>query len=59
MGRKPIYDLESLNLGDSIELKGKAKKFSWQYLRNFNARNDDRQFKHVREGNKVFIKRVA
>ena len=41
-----------------MELTGKAKKYSWQYLYNFNNRGP-MQYEHVTESNKIFIKRVA
>jgi hypothetical protein len=58
MGRKAIHKPENLKIGEKMELTGKLKKYSWQYLNNFNERGDAK-YKHVRDGNKVFIQRES
>lgn len=58
MGRRAIHKPENLEIGEKFELKGKLKRFSWQYLNNFNKRGDAK-FKHIREGNTIFIERVS
>lgn len=58
MGREAIYRPEMLEIGEKLELKGKVKKYSWQYLTNFNKRNKEMKFKHVRENKRVFIERI-
>jgi hypothetical protein len=58
MGRKRIHEPESLEIGQKMELKGKLKKFSWQYLNNFNGRGTAK-YKHVRKDDRVFIERVS
>jgi hypothetical protein len=58
MGRKPIHKPETLRIGETMELTGKAKRYSWQYVYNFNKRGKA-QFEHVRDENKIFIKRIA
>lgn len=58
MGRKSIHKPETLKIGEKMELKGKAKRFSWQYLNNFNKRGEAK-YKHTTEGTKVFIERVV
>lgn len=57
MGRRPIHTPEKLEVGQKMELTGKLKKYSWQYLNNFNDRGSEK-FKHIREGNKVYIERI-
>lgn len=57
MGRKAIHTPEKMEIGEKMELTGKLKKYSWQYLNNFNDRGAAK-FKHLRDGNKVFIERV-
>lgn len=58
MGRKRIHEPESLEIGEKMELTGKLKKYSWQYLNNFNDRGKAK-YKHLREDKKVFIERIA
>lgn len=58
MGRKAIHQPENLKVGERMELTGKAKKYSWQYINNFNNRGAAK-FEHEREERKIFIKRVA
>jgi len=57
MGRKAIHKPESLEIGEKMELTGKMRKYSWQYLNNFNKRSDAK-FEHIRDGKKIFIERV-
>ena len=57
MGRKAIHTPEKLGIGEKMELTGKLKKYSWQYLNNFNDRGAEK-FKHIREGSKIYIERV-
>lgn len=60
MGRKAIHKPENLEIGQKMELTGKLKKFSWQYLNNFNSRGTAK-YKHVRDdkNKKIFIERVS
>ena len=58
MGRKAVHQPEKLEIGEKMELIGKVKKYSWQYLNNFNSRGIAK-FKHVREDKKIFIERIA
>lgn len=58
LGRKPKYDIKSLEIGQKMALRGQAKKFSNQYLYNFNKRGDEK-FIRVIEGSSVFIERIA
>lgn len=56
-GRKPIYDLESLEIGSKMEIKGKTKEYRHQFLRSFNKRGKPK-FKLVNDGKQVFVERV-
>lgn len=58
MGRKAIHKPENLEIGQKMELTGKLKKFSWQYLNNFNSRGDAK-YKHIRKEGRVYIERVS
>jgi len=57
-GRKPLYNPEALELGQKMEMKGKAKKFVHQYLSAFNKRNSNKKYRYAPEGNKIFIERI-
>lgn len=58
MGRKPIHKPENIAVGEQFELIGKLKRFSWQYLNNFNKRGKAK-FKHVRtDDDKVYLERI-
>jgi len=56
-GRKPIYDVESLEIGSKMEIKGKTKEYRHQFLRSFNKRGKAK-FKLVNEEKRIFIERV-
>ena len=58
-GRKPLYDLETLEIGAKMPLLGKAKKYADQYIYNFNSRPDGRGYRKVIEGRKIFVERIA
>jgi hypothetical protein len=57
MGRKPIHKPEELEVGEKMELTGKAKRFSWQYVYNFNKRGIGK-YEHLRDGSKIYVERV-
>lgn len=57
MGRNAIHKPESLKVGEKMELTGKAKKYSWQYVYNFNKRGRG-EFQHIREEKRIFIQRT-
>lgn len=57
MGRKPLHKPENIEIGEKFELTGKLKKFSWQYLNNFNKRGKAK-FEHVKDGDKKYLKRI-
>lgn len=55
-GRKPIYQVDSLEIGEKIEIKGKNRKFGHQMAYSFNKRYlKNRLFRALFEGNQVFI----
>lgn len=56
-GRKPLYTPETLEIGEKMELSGKAKKFKDQYLYQFNKRGANK-YKSFEDGKKVFIERI-
>lgn len=57
LGRKPKYDVKSLQIGQKMALKGMAKKFSNQYVYSFNQRGTEK-FRRVLDGKDVFVERV-
>lgn len=59
LGRKPIYDVKTLEIGAKMELLGKAKQFPDQYIYNFNGNEDGRKYKKVVKGKKLFVERIA
>lgn len=56
-GRKPIYDVENLEIGSKMEIKGKTREYRHQFLRSFNKRGKAK-FKLVTEGKSVFVERI-
>lgn len=59
MGRKPIYDVKTLEIGAKMELLGKAKKYSDQYIYNFNSTNSGNKYRKVKDGKRIFVERIA
>lgn len=57
-GRKPIYDVESLEIGQKMKLPPQIHPVRFQYLRNFNGRDQAKKYKLTREGKKIFVERV-
>jgi len=58
-GRKPIYDTESLEIGQKLRLSDGVKLFRYQYIRTFNKRARDKKFKLTTVGKKLFVERIA
>ena len=58
MGRKRLYNPETLEIGAKMELSGKVKRFKDQYLYQFNNRGAEK-FKTIIEGRKVFLERIS
>lgn len=57
--RKPIFDSKNLEIGQKIQLLGKAKKYSDQYLYAMRNREPKKTFKIIEEDNKFFVERTA
>lgn len=64
-GRKPIYDVKSLEIGQKLALTGPSKYYAYQYIRHWN-RSGEKKFKRTVEGSekplpqqRVFVERVA
>lgn len=58
-GRKPLYDIKSLKIGEKLRLPTKIQEFRHQYLRNFNDSGAPMKFELEQEDKKYFVKRVA
>jgi len=58
MGRKAVHTPENLKIGDKMEIRGKMKTYSWQYLNNFNKRGEAK-YRHVKDGKKIFFERIS
>ncbi|HTJ53740.1 MAG TPA: hypothetical protein VL443_30000 [Cyclobacteriaceae bacterium] len=58
-GRKPLYDIESLQIGEKLRLPKRIERFKDQYLYAFKGRNKQKDFKIVEEEEKIYIERVA
>ncbi len=58
-GRNPIYDTESLEIGEKLKLPYRLKDFKDQYLYNFRKRNKEKDFRMVEEDRKLFVERIA
>jgi hypothetical protein len=57
-GRKPIYDGNSLEIGEKMQLSNRVKAFKYQYLYSVRKRTEG-EFELVEEDNKIFIERKA
>lgn len=59
MGRKPIFDVKSLKIGQKLRFPKGKKKYIYQYLNNFHTHNEGLKFEKVEQDGEIFIKRVA
>ncbi len=59
MGRKALFDVKSLKIGQKLPFPNSKKKFIYQYLNNFNRQNEEREYKKIEVDSKIFIERVA
>lgn len=57
-GRPPEHPFNSLKLGETAQLKGSAKKYPYQFINQY-QKKDKRKLKLIRDGNKVFVERIA
>ena len=55
MGRKPKFDVKSLEIGQKMPFPKVKRKWIYQYLNNFNKANDGKKF----EWDGEFVVRVA
>lgn len=58
VGRKPKYDVKTLEIGQKMPLKGMGKKFSNQYVYSFNQRGAEK-YRRLVEGKEIFVERIA
>lgn len=56
-GRKPLNEVENLEIGEKIELKGRTKVYHYQYAYTCRKRFPKMGFKIVKEKTKVYIQR--
>ena len=56
-GRKAQHAFNTLQVGESCEMKGKSKKFVHQYVYQYGK--SGRKLRIIRDGSKVFVERVA
>ncbi len=57
MGRKPIFDVKSLKIGQKLPFPKSKGKYIYQYLNNFHLQVEGAKFVKVEEDGKIFIKR--
>ncbi len=48
-GRKPIYQPETLKIGEKLAIKAKHRKFGHQYAHAFNNRFPEMEFKFIED----------
>lgn len=58
IGRPSEHPFNKLEIGQKTALSGKAKKYPHQYINQYNKK-DGRKLKLFREGNKLFVERIA
>ena len=56
-GRKPIYDIKSLNIGEKLPIRTK-KYYMHQYATGYNIRNPEKEFKAQWIDGKAYIIRI-
>lgn len=61
MGRKPLFDVESLEIGGKIRFPVRKIKYIYQYLNNFNRKKRavKKEFSKVEIGGDTFIERIS
>jgi len=57
-GRNAQYEVESLKIGEKLEIKGKSKVYHYQYAYTCRRRFPKMDFKIVKEKSKVYIERT-
>lgn len=58
-GRKPIYDIKSLKIGQKMALPESIREYRHQYLRNFHKSDKQKKFKLVEAKSKLFVERIS
>lgn len=62
-GRKPLYDTDSLEIGEKLRLPEEVRNFKDQYLYTFRKRAKKkgliREFQLVESRSKLFVERIA
>lgn len=56
-GAKPKHAFNRLNIGERALLKGSAKIYPHQFIRQFNKAKKEK-LKIVREGNRIYAERI-
>ena len=59
MGRKPKFDVKSLEIGQKLPFPKNKGTWIYQYLNNFHRQDEERKYKKVEEDGKLFIERVS
>lgn len=57
-GRKPKYDVETLEIGQKLALPHRVKEFKDQYIYNFNKRGKGK-YRAIVSEDKLFVERIA
>lgn len=58
MGRKPIFDVKSLEIGQKLRFPKRKKEYIYQYLNNFHRSDPEKKYQKVEKDGKIFILRV-
>lgn len=57
-GRPPKHAFNTLEIGEKAELKGKARKFPYQFAYQYKKNSQGCTLKIIRDGKKVFAERI-
>lgn len=57
-GRKPLYNPDTLKVGEKIALNDNNKEFAYQYAYAFRRKCKGKRFEKVIENDQVFIQRT-
>jgi hypothetical protein len=58
MGRKALFDVKSLKVGEKLAFPKKRWPFLYQYLNNFNRANPTKKFGKVEKDGQLLIERI-
>lgn len=56
-GRKPLFDVKNLKIGQKLRFPRRKEKYIYQYLNNFHKHNSGKKFEKVEENGELFIRR--